>query len=414
MKAPKIIFRLFICLLFCLLFSRPVSADKTLLGNEPGTPERICLTITQNPHHTQAVSWRTAIQIKSAKAQISTITDFINQKSPCKTINTNSKAVKISEGKVVYHHSVVFDGLLPDTWYTYRVGDHLHWSEWNRFKTASNNSNAFEFLYFGDIQNKIRPLCSQVLIAAAQTVPEARFWLFAGDLVNDGSDDNEWYSFFNALGWMAKSYPLALVAGNHEYPHPRQIKTGERKITKLWQPHFNLPQNGPKGLEQTCYHFEYQGVFFLVLNGNEKLEEQARWMERILRTNKLSWIIVAIHQPIYSTSKKRNVTIYQNLFAPIFDRFGVDLVLQGHDHAYSRTFPLKNHEKTKPGEKGTIYLMSITGPKSYPIDSRYAHLFAASTVDKQLFQSVRVEPKKIEVKAFDLSGKIFDTFELHK
>lgn len=92
------------------------------------------------------------------------------------------------------------------------------------------------------------------------------------------------------------------------------------------------------------YYFEYQGVVFIVLNGNEQIETQAAWLEAILSRNTPEWIIVAIHQPVYPISMRRHNTTFQEVFVPVFDRFGVDLVLQGHDHGYSRTVALKNHQ----------------------------------------------------------------------
>ena len=127
------------------------------------------------------------------------------------------------------------------------------------------------------------------------------------------------------------------VAGNHEYPHPKLVPKNQRVLTKLWAPQFNLPANGPEGLKESCYTFKYQDLLLVVLNGNEKLQEQALWLSKLLDKNKTGRKIVAIHQPMYSTSSRRNITIYQELFVPIFDKFSVDLVLQGHDHAYART-----------------------------------------------------------------------------
>jgi hypothetical protein len=202
------------------------------------------------------------------------------------------------------------------------------------------------------------------------------------------------------------------TAGNHEYPDPRITPPENHRLTKLWPLHFNLPPNGPIGLNNTCYYFHYQTALFIVLNGNEKLDIQAQWLDHLLETTDPAWIIVSIHQPMYSTSKRRNVTRYQDIFVPIFDRHGVDLVLQGHDHAYSRTFPLKNHRKTKENEPGTVYLMTITGPKSYPVSARYTHLFAKTLTGRQCFQSIQIDSTRLLVKSFDRSGTVFDSFKI--
>ncbi|HSL62846.1 MAG TPA: hypothetical protein VK885_13745 [Desulfotignum sp.] len=55
------------------------------------------------------------------------------------------------------------------------------------------------------------------------------------------------------------------------------------------------------------YYFEYQGVTFIVLNGNEQIETQAAWLEAILSRNTTEWIIVAIHQPVDAVVLQKNI-----------------------------------------------------------------------------------------------------------
>ncbi|MEA2061102.1 MAG: hypothetical protein U9P10_11475 [Thermodesulfobacteriota bacterium] len=79
--------------------------------------------------------------------------------------------------------------------------------------------------------------------------------------------------------------PQVLTAGNHEYPDPRITPPEQHRITPFWHPQFTLSENGPIGLEETAYYFAWQGAFFVVLNGNEKLEEQG-CMDGILSVKK--------------------------------------------------------------------------------------------------------------------------------
>jgi hypothetical protein len=79
-------------------------------------------------------------------------------------------------------------------------------------------------------------------------------------MVDNGPDDRLWGEFFSALGWISRTTPLVPAAGNHEYPDPRKIPAAQRRITSLWRPRFTLPENGPEGLEETVFSFDYQGV----------------------------------------------------------------------------------------------------------------------------------------------------------
>jgi len=389
-------------------------AERIVLSEKMLLPERVVLTITQPPFNQQAVSFRTLSPMEAPCAQIVPLSDLLNpDKSPV-TVLAQTSIVELDKKQYAHHHSVVFDSLLPDTVYAYRVGESPHWSEWSQFKTASKKSAPFTFLYFGDVQKQAVSMCSQMFRTALQKEPEAKFWLFGGDMVNNGPDDPEWGEFFDALGWMPRTIPLVPVPGNHEYPDRRIVTKEAYHITKLWRPHFTLPENSPQGLEETVYHFEYQGVCFVVLNGNEQIKEQAAWLEALLLKNRQPWIIVAVHQPVYSISERKNRTDFRKLFVPIFDRFSVDLVLQGHDHGYARSFPLKNNQVAPGKEKGTVYVISNAGPKAYTVSARYDPLMARTGSGKMLFQSIRVDKNRLEFTAYNIMKQIEDLFEIQK
>ena len=151
-----------------------------------------------------------------------------------------------------------------------------------------------------------------------------------------------------------------------------------------------------------------------MLNGNERLAEQARWLDRVLADNPQTWTIAAIHQPVYSTGKWRDNTVYQRLLVPVFDKYAVDLVLQGHDHTYSRSLPLKKGAWTGANEPGTVYVTSVSGPKSYPVNPRYQDLMEKTGTGRQLFQVIRVDGRHLEYESFDATGARYDAVELEK
>lgn len=402
-----IIFAACILVLTCTLSF----AQKNILTH---FPERVILNPTQTPHNSQAVTWRTRNCTTPAKAQIIPVSDLMNSKAVLKTVFALTTPIKSDHNLIAYHHSVVFDFLLPGILYAYRVGHDQLWSEWNQFKTATQTHDPFTFMYFGDIQKQIFPMCAQVMRSAFQQEPDARFWLFAGDMVNNGPDDTQWDAFFSAMGWIPRTLSIVPVPGNHEYPDCRFIPPEECRMTPIWRQQFTLPENSLKGLEETVYSFTYQGALFIVLNGNEQIQQQAQWLETCLSKNKSTWIIVAVHQPMYSVSKKRDPKQFKQIFVPIFDRFSVDLVLQGHDHGYARTLPLKNNRPVIGNEKGTIYVISNAGPKFYTQSNRYDNLMEKTGAGKLLFQSIRVDKAILQFTAYDLSKKIFDTFDIRK
>jgi len=388
--------------------------DQWLSEANAWLPERIILTLTENPSRSQAVTWRTCAKVDSPSAQIAPVTDSFALKDNLRTIPAVREEVRLGEGRLVYHFSAVLEALKPDTLYAYRVGTDHHWSEWNQFKTASNGDSPFKFVYLGDPQEEVKSMCSRIFRAAYKKAPDAAFWLFVGDLVDNGDKDEEWDELFYALGWIPRMTPMMLLPGNHEYPDKRTLQGKAYKLFHLWRPHFTLPENGPRGLEETVYSLDYQGVRFVMLNGNEKIEEQAKWLDGILTDNPQRWTIAAIHQPIFSTAKYRNESTLRNQLLPIFEKHSVDLVLQGHDHTYARSYRIKSSAMTGDDAKGTVYVISVSGPKFYQLETRYEGLMARIEAGRQLFQVIRVDGHRLYYESFDVKGELFDSFTLEK
>jgi len=389
-------------------------ADACLYQANACLPERLILTLTEKPANSQAVTWRTCAKVSHPKAQIATVADSPALEDNLKTINAVSEEVSLGKGQSVYHHSAVFEALKPDTIYAYRVGTDDNWSEWNQFKTASNRFNPFKFVYLGDPQENVKSMCSRIFRAAYKNAPDAGFWLFVGDLVDNGDEDEEWAELFYALGWIPRMTPMMLLPGNHEYPDKRYLQGNAFKLFPLWRPHFTLPENGPQGLEESAYSIDYQGVRFVMLNGNEKIEEQAGWLDKILSENPQLWTIVGIHQPVYSTAKYRNASKLQNQLVPVFDKHSVDLVLQGHDHTYCRTYKIKNGFRVEDNEKGTVYVISNSGPKLYQVNTHEKGLMARIETGSHLFQVIRIDHDRLFYESFDVKGELFDSFTLEK
>jgi 3',5'-cyclic AMP phosphodiesterase CpdA len=377
-------------------------------------PERIILNLTENPAESMAVTWRTCAKEKVPMIQIALFTKSPYFEENAETIHAESEIVRLENKPPVYHYSAVFKELIPDTVYAYRVGAEDNWSEWNRFRTASKRHAPFTFVYFGDPQKDVKSKCSHIFRSAYNNAPKADFWLFVGDLVDNGDRDEEWAEFFYALGWIPGMTPMILLPGNHEYPDKRFLKGKTYKLFHLWRPQFTLPENGPRGLEETAYFVDYQGARFVMLNGNEKLEEQAEWLGKILSNNPQRWTIVGIHQPFYSVVRYRKDSRSQDILMPLLDKYSVDLVLQGHEHIYCRTHKMKDGVRVRDHEMGTVYVTSVSGPKFYKVKKNNNDLMAKMETGRQLFQVIHVDHNHLLYASFDARGEVFDSFIIKK
>jgi len=384
-------------------------------------PDRIVLTWTGEPATTQSVTWRTDATVTTPVAEVAVAGDgpaFVRERRRVEGVTTRLATYL---GRAHYH-TAHFRDLQPETLYAYRVGDGVNWSEWSHFTTASRVPKPFSFIYFGDAQNALKSHWSRVVREAFREAPRAAFLLHAGDLINRANNDAEWGEWFHSGGWIFRTLPSIATPGNHEY--------GLGGLSRHWRPIFAFPEHGPKGLEETVYYVDYQGTRVVSLNSNvrRRLDEQVSWFEETMQSNESRWTIVTMHHPVYSTAVKRDNPKLRNTLQPVFDRHRVDLVLQGHDHTYGRTVLMRHahdggeehtHETNVPtgvvargGEFGTVYVVSVSGPKMYRLDAK--PFMRRSGSNTQLFQVISIDGDVLRYSAYTATGKLYDRFELHK
>ena len=374
-------------------------------------PDRVHLTWTGDPARSQAVTWRTASEVEAGVAEIAVAEDGPLFVDKARQVASVSERFESDLGAARYH-TVEFANLEPDMQYVYRVGDGEVFNEWQQFRTASAEPAPLEFLYVGDAQNNIYSMWSRLIREGYSKAPEADFIVHAGDLVNSANRDAEWGEWFLAAGWINGKLPSIAVPGNHEYAKQElNGLAGERMLSRHWRPQFALPENGPEGLEETCYYLDIQGVRVVALNSNERQDEQARWLEGVLADNPNRWTVVTHHHPIFSAARERDNPELRALLQPIYDKHKVDLVLTGHDHTYARS-NLRTGVNVQAGEAGTVYVVSVSGPKMY--DLTPADWMQRKAEDTQLFQKIRIDGDRLRFESYTARGMLYDAFELVK
>lgn len=410
MKMKKII--LSISLLLSTFIYNQVKAQNFNAGP---FPDRIILTWSGDPKTTQSVTWRTDSTVSLGYGQILLESSSPKLEKPdAKEYQAVTSTLKGKEYQSANYHSITFSDLQPDRLYTYRVGDGKNWSEWFQFKTAPATDKPFSFIYLGDAQNDIRSKWSRVIRKAFATHGDARFIVHAGDLINRSNNDNEWGEWHFGGGFINGMIPSIPSSGNHEY-----FRDEQRTLTldPHWQAQYTLPENGPEQLKESVYYIDYSNVRVISLNSqmivldSASLKLQAKWLEEVLKNNPKKWTMITYHHPIYSTAKGRDNKEFRELFKPLFDKYHVDLLLQGHDHTYSRGQNLPFGTSGKVG--GPMYVVSVAGPKMYKVDvnPKWMDVFAEDT---QLFQIISVNGDDLNYTAYKASGEVFDQFKLKK
>jgi hypothetical protein len=198
---------------------------------------------------------------------------------------------------------------------------------------------------------------------------------------------------------------------------------GTRMVSRHWRPQFTFPEQAvPAGLEEACYTIDYQGTRIISLDSNRLQQEQVPWLRSVLASNPQRWTIVTLHHPIFSPANNRDNPELRAAWKPLFDEFKVDLVLTGHDHTYARSGDVgaavgttnipAGYSRAYDPAIGTVYVVSVSGPKMYNITN---DRFAVRTAeDTQLYQVIHVGLDELRYEARTATGRLYDAFTLKK
>lgn len=125
---------------------------------------------------------------------------------------------------------------------------------------------------------------------------------------------------------------LQVAFGNHEFE--------SRALLKQYMDYTDL--------EKQFYSFSYNNVHFISMSTEtayEKGSEQYHFikqdLQKISQDRSINWIVVYYHEPMYtSETKHEGLESFRDVYHNLFEKYNVDLVLQGHVHNYQRTHPL--------------------------------------------------------------------------
>jgi hypothetical protein len=188
------------------------------------------------------------------------------------TVIATSKTIGGGQNTATYYNAEL-TSLTPGTTYNYRTGKPGRWSEVKSFTTAPAKPEDYTFLFMGDVQRDINtaeveyPQWGQLLKKAYDTNPDIKFGLMAGDMVQSGSDLNDWKHFLSYGQIAFSNIPMMPTIGNHE-------SNFEGGKPNYYLDIFDLPKNGPEGYKEEFYSYDYGAVHYTVLNSWVLSQEQ--------------------------------------------------------------------------------------------------------------------------------------------
>ena len=374
-------------------------------------PDQVMLTWSGDPKTTQSIQWRTGPSITKGEVQWVKKSDY-NRFQPAQPKQTKATTFKMENANllndpIVHRHTVTITGLDPGTAYIYSVGDGSDdgWSELAEFTTAPGRTEPFSFMYMGDAQNGLERWGSLVQSAYRQR-PDVAFCIMAGDLVDRGNERDDWDSFFHSSRGVYDHRPVVPAIGNHENQggHPG-----------MYLQMFDLPKNGPEGIEpERAYTFRYSNAEFFVLDTNLTMESQAVWLEKALAASTATWKFAVYHHPAYSSKPERDNPSIRKHWTPLFDKYHLDMALQGHDHAYLRTYPIKDQKKVANTAEGTVYIVSVSGTKYYEQDPREYTEFGMTNTSTFQVLDIQISGNRLVYRSYDTEGKLRDNLIIEK
>src|SRR5687767_2710078 len=171
----------------------------------------------------------------------------------------------------------------------------------------------------------------------------------------------------------------------------------------------------PAGMKkERAYSVGCSSALFVVLDSNLPARMQTNWLEQVLSGSKATWKFVTYHHPAYSSGIDRDNKKVRDLWTPIFDKYHVDLALQGHDHAYLRTYPMKGQKRVGSPAEGTVYIVSVSGTKFYDQDKRDYTEFGMTNVATYQILDIQIEGDRLVYRAYDIDGKLRDELIITK
>ena len=322
-----------------------------------------------------------------------------------------------------YSNQATMTGLEENTTYVYRVvnGDTI--SQIYTFETGDFD-DGYSFILAGDPQIGAGNTETDTVgwdetldTAIAQLDPD--FLVSAGDQVNTNNNETQYTGYLNdALTYLTS----ATTIGNHD------------SGSAAYNEHFNLPNESDSlgaTTAGTDYWFVYDNTLFMVINSNNRsTAEHKEFMESAIAQNPdVRWKTVVFHHSVYSTASHVNdgdIIERREELPPVMSELGIDVVLMGHDHVYTRTYMMNGttpddsqgvqSEVTNP--EGVLYLTanSASGSKYYDIAAPEA---AYSAVMDQSYRrtitDIHVTDTSYTMTTYYMDTmEVLDTFTINK
>ena len=371
------------------------------VGTDPSV-RHVHLGFLGDPRTTMAVTWRTRDDITLAGSVRYGRDGVLDREAPGYTFRYLTALGGGSDILVRIHEAHLCD-LEADTAYDYQVvSDAGHGSPTYRFHTAPDLTltpdATVAITSVGDSRDGY-DVWARLVGEIQQRAPD--LLLFSGDAVTFGTLQNEWEAFFDVGEPLFATTPVLSTHGNHDL----------NAINYYAQ----LAMPG----DEANFSFDFGPAHITVANDSPLLSADlsgtiAQFLDDDLAAHASApWKLVTHHRPAYSASLNHGSDLtLQTEWVPIFDRHRVDLVLNGHDHDYERTFPLRGGLMGATPADGTIYVVS--GGAGATLYDPGLQFFTAVSAKLHSAVNLVIRRGHLDFEAFDDTGAAVDSMAIDK
>lgn len=256
-------------------------------------------------------------------------------------------------------HVVSLSGLKSGKRYSYRIlDDSGAVSYQSQFSTCPrrNSSRAIRFAVLGDSGTGD---ANQYAVSSAVERTNPLLLLHTGDVIYPAGELSDYQDkFFIPYAQILDSVAIFPSVGNHDAFH-----------LDAYTSVFDLPQRRSLSNSEEYYSFDCGRVHFIALSTERDFSPasaQYQWLQHDLSyiSPDITWRVIFFHKPPYSEGPHGSNTDVRTYLVPIFERYNVDVVFSGHDHAYERSKAITH---TSSNGRGVVYIVTGGGGGSlYP------------------------------------------------
>ena len=325
------------------------------------------------------IIWLEAIKANPAKVYIAGKPDL-----------TSVSRIKEIKGCEKVIHITTLKGLQQNTVYEYRI-DKGKKGFSGSFKTLASKDTLLNFVIYGDTRTlwwRHKKVAKQI----AKNKPD--FVVCSGDLVSNGNKFKQWKKqFFTPASAYLNKTVIWPVRGNHE------------RNGYYFHELFNTNN------EKDYYSFDSGNLHIIILDqysSKDDYKQLYKWLEEDLKKNTSLWTIITYHKPTFNIGGHGSEW-GRDKFLPLFEKYGVDVIVTGHSHLYERFKPI-----SVTGVKPIIHIVS--GGGGAPLYWAKKSSLLEGGIGKRTLHHLnfKINGNVLKMSAINQHGHIFDEMVLVK